>query len=248
MEVISWLTNYRKIIPPVNPPYLIKIANLTKHYQHRKVLGPLNLTIQKGEKIAIIGANGSGKTTLCEIIANLRNATCGQVKYGFSPSKLKKLLGINFQEQNYPQALISEDLINFYHEVYRINGKQSELWKIFNISPLLSKKIATLSGGQKQRLNLYLELFYQPEIFIGDEITTGLDIQTKIEVINFLQKQTSERNMTLILVSHHWDEIVALCSRVILINKGSLIDDTTPAKIQEQYPTLLDYYQAKISL
>jgi ABC-2 type transport system ATP-binding protein len=68
---------------------------------------------------------------------------------------------------------------------------------------LLSKKIITLSGGQKQRLNLYLSLFYQPEIFIGDEITTGLDIQTKIEVINFLKKQASERAMTLILVSHH---------------------------------------------
>jgi ABC-2 type transport system ATP-binding protein len=67
----------------------------------------------------------------------------------------------------------------------------------------LKKKIVALSGGQKQRLNLYLELFYQPEIFIGDEITTGLDIQTKIEVINFLKKQANQRNMTLILVSHH---------------------------------------------
>jgi ABC-2 type transport system ATP-binding protein len=67
----------------------------------------------------------------------------------------------------------------------------------------LKKKIVALSGGQKQKLNLYLELFYRPEIFIGDEITTGLDIQTKIEVINFLKKQASQRNMTLILVSHH---------------------------------------------
>jgi len=88
-------------------------------------------------------------------------------------------------------------------------------------------------------------LFYQPEIFIGDEITTGLDIQTKIEVINFLQKQTTERNMTLILVSHHWDEIIPLCSRVILINQGALIDDTTPQKIQQQYSSLLEYYQVK---
>src|SRR3954452_13381236 len=103
----------------MKPPYLIKIANLTKHYQHRKVLGPLNLTIQKGERIAIIGANGSGKTTLCEIMANLKKSTQGQVKYGFAQSKLTELLSINFQEQKYPDHLIARDLTDFYHTVYQ---------------------------------------------------------------------------------------------------------------------------------
>ena len=107
--------------------YIIKVENLTKNYQRKKVLGPVNFTIKKGERIAIIGANGSGKTTLCEIIANLRNPTRGQVKYGFPSSRLGNLLGINFQEQNYPQALISRDLVDFYHEVYRRSGRQSEL-------------------------------------------------------------------------------------------------------------------------
>lgn len=237
----------------MKPPYLIKIVNLIKNYQNQKVLGPLNLTIQKGEKIAIIGANGSGKTTLCEIIANLKNPTHGQVKYGFARSQLTELLSINFQEQKYPDHLISRDLTNFYHSVYQKNTLQKvnheqrkSLWKTFAVRSLLDKKVANLSGGEKQRLNLYLSLFYQPQIFIGDEITTGLDIQTKIEVIEFLKKQTEERQLTLILVSHHWDEIVALCSRVILINEGSLIDDTTPTKIQKQYHSLLNYYQAKV--
>ena len=107
--------------------YIIKIENITKSYQKKQVLGPINLKIKKGERIAIIGANGSGKTTLCEIIANLRDSTHGQVKYGFPSSRLGNLLGINFQEQNYPQALISRDLVNFYHEVYRTNGRKSEL-------------------------------------------------------------------------------------------------------------------------
>ncbi|KLL02529.1 MAG: ABC transporter, ATP binding protein [Mycoplasmataceae bacterium RC_NB112A] len=234
-------------------PYLIKVENLTKHFQKQKALGPLNLTIQKGEKIAIIGSNGSGKTTLCEIIADLKSPTRGKVRYGFPHSKLTELLSINFQEQKYPDHLIARDLTDFYHAVYQKvmhqkgNEKQRKLlWKTFAIDPLLDKKITSLSGGEKQRLNLYLSLFYQPEIFIGDEITTGLDIQTKIEVINFLQKQTAERNMTLILVSHHWDEIISLCSRVILINQGALIDDTTPQKIEKKYNSLLKYYQAKV--
>jgi ABC-2 type transport system ATP-binding protein len=231
-----------------NQKYLIRVENLTKNYQNKKILGPLDFTVKKGEKVAIIGANGSGKSTLCEIMANLKNPTRGRVKYGFSPQKLGNLLSINFQEQNYPSTLIVQDLVDFYHSVYKTNQKRRELWKTFNITPLLSRKIVKLSGGQKQRLNLYLSLFYHPQIFIGDEITTGLDIQTKIEVINFLQKQTSERSMTLILVSHHWDEITSLCSRVILLNKGALIDDTTPQKIEKKYNSLLEYYQAKISL
>src|SRR5579864_8325429 len=101
----------------MNQRYLIKVENLTKHYQNKKVLGPLNFTIKKGEKIAIIGANGSGKTTLCEIIANLKNPTRGQVKYNFPSQQLGNLLSINFQEQNYPSTLIVQDLIDFYHAV-----------------------------------------------------------------------------------------------------------------------------------
>ena len=121
------------------------------------------------------------------------------------------------------------------------------MWKTFDIHSLLDKKIAKLSGGQKQRLNLYLCLFHQPQIFIGDEITTGLDIQTKIEAINLLQRQISEKQMTLILVTHDWDEIVSLCSRVILINRGLLIDDTTPTQIKKQYQgSLINYYQDKL--
>ena len=236
-------------------PYLIKIANLTKHYRRQKALGPINLTIQKGEKIAIVGSNGSGKTTLCEMISNLQDPTHGKIKYGFPPQKLTSLLGYNFQEQRYPDHLIVQDLTDFYHSVYQKNLNQEEarkqkklLWKNFAIRSILDKKVTKLSGGEKQRLNLYLSLFYQPQVFIGDEITTGLDIQTKIEVINFLKKQTEEQKLTLILVSHHWDEIVSLCSRVILINKGFLIDDTTPQKIEKKYNSLLNYYQTKINL
>src|SRR5207248_6739610 len=106
--------------------YIIKVENLTKCYQNKKALAAVNFTIKKGEKIAIIGANGSGKSTLCEMIANLKNPTRGQIKYGFSPQKLGNLLSINFQEQNYPSTLIVQDLIDFYHAVYKSNQKQPE--------------------------------------------------------------------------------------------------------------------------
>ena len=160
------------------PNYIIKVEKITKEYQNKKILGPLTLNIKKGDKIAIIGANGSGKSTLCEMIANLRPSTAGTIKYAFPQENLSQMLSINFQEQNYPSTLIARDLTDFYHNIYKLSKTQHELWKTFQISLLLPKKITSLSGGQKQRLNLYLSLFYQPKIFIGDEITTGLDIQT----------------------------------------------------------------------
>jgi len=227
--------------------YIIKIEKITKEYQNKKCLGPLNLNVKKGDKIAIIGANGSGKSTLCEIIANLRVPTTGNIKYAFPQENLSRMLSISFQEQNYPTTLIVRDLTDFYHNIYKLSKTQHELWKNFRISLLLPKKVSKLSGGEKQRLNLYLCLFHQPQIFIGDEITTGLDVKTKIEVINFLKKQISEKEMTLILVTHDWDEIAHLCSRVILINRGLLIDDTTPTQIKKQYRgSLFDYYQDKL--
>jgi ABC-2 type transport system ATP-binding protein len=229
------------------PNYIIKVEKITKEYQNKKILGPLTLNIKKGDKIAIIGANGSGKSTLCEMIANLRSPNSGTIKYAFPQENLSQMLSINFQEQNYPSTLIARDLTDFYHNIYKLSKTQHKLWKIFRISLLLPKKITSLSGGQKQRLNLYLSLFYQPKIFIGDEITTGLDIQTQIEVINFLKKQTSEQQMTLILVTHNWDEIISLCSRVILLHQGLIIDDTTPEKILQKHNSLIDYYHAKIN-
>ena len=107
--------------------YIIKFENITKNYQNKKVLGPINLKIRKGEKIAIIGANGSGKTTLCEMMANIKSPTRGKIKYAFPQRKLVKLLSINFQEQNYPSTLIVQDLTDFYHAVYKHNKKKSEL-------------------------------------------------------------------------------------------------------------------------
>ena len=229
--------------------YVIQVNKLTKEYQNKRVLGPLDLRIKKGEKLALVGANGSGKTTLCEIIANLRQPTKGKVKYAFSSQKLAQVLSISFQEQIYPSKLIVEDLVNFYHSLYpNTNLSQKELWEKLQIAKLLKQKISKLSGGQKQRLNLYLALFYQPQIFIGDEITTGLDLKAKIEITNFLLDQIQQKQMTLILVTHHWEEIISLgCSRVILLDKGLLIDDTTPQDIQKKYPSLLAYYSAKTS-
>src|SRR4051812_36555454 len=110
-----------------NPDYIIKVEKITKKYQSKNFLGPLTLNIKKGDKIAIVGANGSGKSTLCEMIANLRNPTTGTIKYAFPQKDLSQMLSINFQERNYPSTLISRDLTDFYHTIYKLSKAQHEL-------------------------------------------------------------------------------------------------------------------------
>jgi len=227
---------------------VITIENITKVYRGKKVLGPINLAIESGSAVAIFGANGAGKTTLCEIISNTKDATSGKVKYSFDKKDIPYLLGINFQDQVYPNFVTVKELISFYHRIYLNKIKLATfdaMLEKFQLVPLYKRKVNSLSGGQRQRVNLFLSLFHEPKIYIGDEITTGLDVKTRIDVINFLKEQINLNNITLILVSHNLDEIQALCQRIIFLKDGIIIDDTTVSAVTKNYGSLLTYYLEK---
>lgn len=117
--------------------------------------------------------------------------------------------------------------------------------KIFKLDELYKQKVTSLSGGQRQRVNLFVSLFNKPEIYIGDEITTGLDVEAQLEIIDLLKKEIKDKGMTLILVSHNLDEIKQLCDRIIFLDKGKIIDDAPIDQILDQYGTLLEYYLSK---
>lgn len=230
---------------------VIKVKNIIKSYNSNVVLGPINLEIESGSSVAIFGANGAGKTTLCEIISNTKNASSGEVEYNFNKKDIPYLVGINFQDQVYPNFITVKELINFYHKIYLDKIKTEifdDMLHKFQLEDLYKRKVNSLSGGQRQRVNLFLSLFHQPKIYIGDEISTGLDVKTRIDVINFLQEQVSLNNITLILVSHNLDEIQALCKRIIFLKDGQIIDDTTVADVTKKYGSLLKYYLEKTQL
>lgn len=227
---------------------IIKLKNVVKRYKKKIVLGPINLTIDSSSAIAVFGDNGAGKTTLCEIISNSKSVSSGSIKYSFAYNEIPYLMGLNFQDQKYPSSLTVKEIITFYYRLYKkqINNDEfKKMLKKFSIKPLFKNKIEHLSGGQRQRVNLCLALFHKPRIFIGDEISTGLDIKTKVEVINFLKDQMKVNKITLILVSHNWEEIQLLCKRVIFLRQGKIIDDTTVSAITKKYGSLLNYYLTK---
>ena len=236
---------YKSIVKSDNPNILM-IKDVRKVYGKKSALKGINLNIKKGERVAILGANGAGKTTLLEIISQIRKPTSGSVTYNFSTLIDPRIkIGMQFQESKYPGNLRVIDVLRFYKSVYarNINAESiNKLLKILGITSYLKKPIITrLSGGQKQRFNIFLALFYSPELLILDELSTGLDILSREKIMRFVNELVTENNHTLLLVSHQLDEIDYLTNRIIIIENGVVIIDKFKTEILKTWKSLSSF-------
>lgn len=224
---------------------MIKIIGLFKKYGKKMILNNINLEIKKGEKIAIIGPNGSGKTTLCEIIAG-KTYDKGRIDYAFNNKELAYNLTINFQEQRWPANLKVKEIIHLFKSIYFFVSETQfqKCIKEFDIEIINQKMVSTLSGGEMQRFNLFISFFSEPKIFIGDEITSNLDIINKLKVIKYIKKR---KKLTLIIVTHNWDEITELCERIIFIKNGSIVNDLKKKELVDSHINFLSFFKTKIN-
>ncbi|AGM26282.1 ABC transporter ATP-binding protein [Spiroplasma syrphidicola EA-1] len=216
---------------------------------HKKVkdlviIKDLSLDIMKGEKIAILGANGSGKTTLIEIIAGITKPSSGTAKVHTQGSKMKRL-GLQFQEGYWPKGVTPKIIINYYtNKKDRNSAWLKKLIEIFEVEPYLKKDLNNLSGGEKQRFNAMLAVINQPEIIILDELITGLDLKMQMKLIAFFKTYLKEHpDKTLILVSHHPEEVEEVCERIILLEKGTLIVDAPLTEIKQKYGSVRNFME-----
>ncbi|WP_338971252.1 ABC transporter ATP-binding protein [Spiroplasma endosymbiont of Panorpa germanica] len=204
----------------------ITIKDLSKEFGKKKVLKGLNLNIKKGERLAILGSNGCGKTTLVEMIAQTSKPTSGSIHFDLE-GDLKKEIGIQFQQGEWPAGICADDMLKFYRSIYPRFTLQWEeqLNKVFDIEEFRKRPIKKLSGGQKQRFNAMISMMNDPELVILDELTTGLDMQLQFSIITFFKEKLKKDNKTLLLVSHSPEEVELLCTRMIIINDGKVCFD-----------------------
>lgn len=223
--------------------FLVRLKNIKKDYGKKQVLRGIDLLIRKGDRIALVGGNGSGKTTLCEIIAGVKAFHAGKITYSFSKNELAYEFSINFQEQKWPSTLKVGELISFFSDVYskkKINNFFLKK-KQFDINnKFIMKKISELSGGELQRFNLFISLFNNPQLFIGDEITSGLDITNRIKITQSIKQ---EKKMTLLLVTHNWEEIHHLCQRIIFLKDGLIFCEKKVSDF-ENYNSFSQYFSS----
>lgn len=208
----------------------LEIINLTKKFKQQKALDNINIRIKENEIIGLLGANGAGKSTLMKSIVGVLKIDEGQILFDgkdVTSSEIFCKKKIGFLPENNPLYLemYVKEYLCYVANLHRVSSDRvEEVIDLVGITPEKNKKISQLSKGYRQRVGLAQAILHEPDLLILDEPTNGLDPNQIIEIRNIIRK-IGERK-TVILSTHIMQEVEALCSRVILINKGNIIQDS----------------------
>jgi len=206
----------------------VELINIVKKYGQQEVLNSFSLDIEKGKCLAVMGESGSGKSTIAKIIIGLENPNSGEVK--IFDKDIEFLFQDSYNALN-PRMTV-EDLIyeplQFSTDI-DVKDKREfilELLKQVELAPeLLTRRRDELSGGQLQRVCLARALSTKPQIMIFDESLSGLDPLVQDKILDLLYKIQKEYNLTYIFISHDFRLCYFLADRIILIDKGKIIED-----------------------
>ncbi len=216
-------------------------------------LHDVNIKIEQGEMIGLIGHTGSGKSTLIQHLNGLLKPTSGAVFYDgkdindsdFSKKKLRSKVGLVFQYPEYQlfEATVIDDVKfgpkNIGMDSLKIDMNSFEALKQVGIGEdLLDVSPLELSGGQKRRVAIAGVLAMEPEVLILDEPTAGLDPSGRDEILDLVAKLHKERNLTVILVSHSMEDVARYVERLIVMNHGTVAFDATPGEVFSHYKEL----------
>lgn len=223
---------------------MLVIKNLSKSFGPIRAVNNINCCLIKGNITALLGPNGAGKTTLMRLIAGFLEPDCGSVEIGgidLRQNRRSALAKIAYVPENgalYPEMTVYEYLkfIACLHGLSRQNFVDNlvSLVKTLELTDVINQKCDTLSKGYKRRTGIAGALLSRPQILILDEPTEGLDPNQKFSVRSFL-REYGRRN-TVIISTHIMEEVDALAGRVILMNHGKLIRDTTPEELRKITP------------
>lgn len=210
---------------------VIEIKNINKQINKKRILNNISFDVFEGDCVALIGPNGAGKTTLMNCLLGNKFVDSGSIKINnLQPTnnKLKKSVNVLPQENVVPQKLKVKELIDFVKKLYKDHLSDEEIDNILRFDNKLKETFASkLSGGQRRLLSFVLSLIGKPSILFLDEPTAGMDTSTRIrfwEIVNTLKNN----GLTIIYSSHYIEEVEHTADRILVLNKGELIRDTTP--------------------
>ena len=225
----------------------LQIIDLTKKFGEQTALNNINLNIKKNEIVGLLGPNGAGKSTLMKSITGVLKIETGQILFqgkDISQSPIESKKNIGFLPENNPlyQDMFVKEYLNFVANIHKISYKRvEEVIDLVGITTEKSKKISQLSKGYKQRVGLAQAIIHQPDLLILDEPTNGLDPNQIIEIRNLVKEISLEK--TIILSTHIMQEVEALCSRVILIHKGNILQDCSIEDFKGKFQNLEEAFQ-----
>lgn len=215
---------------------VVTLNNVHKRFGAIDALRGFTLAVHPGEVIAFLGPNGAGKTTAISIMLGLRAPTSGSVTlFGLSPrdTRARSRIGVMLQESGIPTTLTIRELIDNFRSYYPVPLPTNTVLEIAGLNEVAGRLVGALSGGQKQRVYFALAMCGNPDVLFLDEPTVGLDVETRRSFWDQVRGY-SAAGKTVLLTTHYLEEADALASRVIVINKGELIAEGTPAAIRSR--------------
>lgn len=223
---------------------MIEIKGLIKTIGDKMILRGINLSIEKGESIAILGPNGAGKSTVLKIIAGLIKPTDGEVKINgmdFKRDSYEVKRKIGFLSHNsflYDHFTPLENL-KFFGELYGVEDvdkKAKQLVDEVGLSFFMHDPVRSFSRGMLQRIAIARAIIHDPEILLFDEPHTGLD-QEAIKILNEVIIKMKNNGSTVIMVTHDFHQAVKTCDRVMIFRKGKLVEDLDQVNNNLDYVT-----------
>jgi ABC-2 type transport system ATP-binding protein len=210
----------------------IEVRGLRKRYRDTVAVDDVSLSVEAGEIYGVLGRNGAGKTTTVETIAGLRRPDGGTVRVlGLDPRhdrrRLRQVLGVQLQDAALHHALTVAELMRLHRSFHRDGADPEELIERVGLADRRRTRFQALSGGQAQRLSIALALLGRPRAVILDELTTGLDPEARRQMWTTVEGLRDD-GVTVVLVSHHMEEVERLCDRVALLDRGRLVAVDSP--------------------
>ena len=227
----------------------ISINKVNKFYGNQQALTDVSFTLKKGEVVGFLGPNGAGKSTLMKIITCYLEQDSGKVQVcdlDTLEQNLKVKAKIGYLPENNPlyTHMYIKEYLTFVGRIYKVenlNNRITEIIQQTGLTPEQSKKIGELSKGFKQRVGLAAALIHNPEILILDEPTTGLDPNQLVEIRNLIKEVGKDK--TVLLSTHIMQEVDKMCNRVIIINKGEIVDDQLISNYQKNNIDLEEHFR-----
>jgi ABC-2 type transport system ATP-binding protein len=226
---------------------IIEIRELTKYYKgnDEPAINNISLDIFNGEIFGLLGPNGAGKTTTISILCGLFAPTTGNVKIDgldirANLDQVKQIIGVVPQDVALYPTLTALENLRFFGNMFGLRGKKlddriSQKLQFFGLEKVARKRVSNYSGGMKRRVNLIAGLLHEPKILFLDEPTVGIDVQSRIVILDYL-KEINKAGTTIIYTSHYMEEAENLCSRVAIIDRGVIISIGNPKQLVSEHP------------
>lgn len=222
----------------------ITLKNLTKKYKEYLAVDQLSFEVKEGEFFAFLGENGSGKSTTINMLCTILEKTEGDVKIfdyelGKDDDAIRQCIGIVFQNSVLDGKLSVKENLYTRGAYYGLSKAEIEkrlepFMNSFELDEIWNRKYEKLSGGQRRRVDIIRALLHNPRILFLDEPTTGLDPMSRKVVWDYIDYLRKEKQMTIFLTTHYMEE-VRDADRVVILDKGKIVADDTPAGLKNKY-------------